>query len=305
MEDRTFHPFPRLPKETRLVIWKLALPGPRIVLMRLGRLENEPGLCTRVLSNKPNDTEGNAKFFDWTEWPNPYIQLLDTLHFECGPLQFCRRAYSPCKIPGLLLACPDIARVENLAIRWHRYDYEDDFHRQCSSSLNLLIYPANSDRIFKIIAPFSALKKLTFVSAYHDDTEMYDLVWMDIFYVALQLEYYEEPYNPGNRLRIEDWIRNNNKSLDPPTIAVKIGPQKMPPFFTTGHVHQHEGYKNVQPKYKIERKIITTSQFQERLNRFKARHVEEQRNSPCRFALSTHASEILLLIFRAPQRLDI
>lgn len=109
MEDRSFYPFPKLPIELRLRIWKLALPEPRIVPLRLQRSSKEPGLCTRVWSNKRNTTKGNEAFFDYQELPHYlWAHGLRILNSQCGPLQIHRRASSPCNSPpAILLACKE------------------------------------------------------------------------------------------------------------------------------------------------------------------------------------------------------
>jgi hypothetical protein len=61
---RTFTKFPKLPKEIRLMIWKAALPGPRVVTIRLAPLKftigewNEMTEAERAAnSGRPADTE--------------------------------------------------------------------------------------------------------------------------------------------------------------------------------------------------------------------------------------------------------
>src|SRR4051812_432792 len=67
MAARTFPRFSSLPIEIRLTIWKNALPaGPRIVYLKHDYV---PPQCSRVWDNLPNDTAGNAEFFDLVKDP--------------------------------------------------------------------------------------------------------------------------------------------------------------------------------------------------------------------------------------------
>jgi hypothetical protein len=54
--DRTFTPFPRLPKEVRLMIWHFALPGPRIVPLLLRPTKLCPHIWYRIRSDVPIGT---------------------------------------------------------------------------------------------------------------------------------------------------------------------------------------------------------------------------------------------------------
>lgn len=58
----TFTLFPNLPIEIRRMIWRLTLPGPRVVFVEPRKLKG--GKCSRVWSDCENDEEGNEAFFD-------------------------------------------------------------------------------------------------------------------------------------------------------------------------------------------------------------------------------------------------
>ncbi|KAH8597318.1 hypothetical protein B0O99DRAFT_618526 [Bisporella sp. PMI_857] len=58
----TFPQFSLLPAELRDKVWEFALPGPRIIY--LYEFNTRSHGCSRVWSNKPNHSSGNAAFYD-------------------------------------------------------------------------------------------------------------------------------------------------------------------------------------------------------------------------------------------------
>lgn len=230
----------------------------RIVPLCFSRLKDNPRLCTRVWSNKPNDTIGNESFLDLS----PDRHLNHTLRSEDGLL--ARHVFSPCETPAVLLACKesfqlcsnnhtqtsgnclmsnmwldfkkntiyleshnsnwwmylptllssvrDFTSVQNLAICWLR---SVENNNEFEDRLNLS--PADSYCILEIVAEFVALKKLTFVTAYHDYTDpaLSNLVWMDMFDMPSSIDYYKQPYDPNRKqdFEISHYTPANNTAV--------------------------------------------------------------------------------------------
>jgi len=111
-----FSLFPNLPKEIRLLIWEIALPGPRIIYLRRRNLQSYN--CSRVWSDKPilaDSSQSTAKddfFHDVPEYDSENDDLI--IYFkrpDLGPGKPCQGFFSPCPAPQLLFVCKESFEV--------------------------------------------------------------------------------------------------------------------------------------------------------------------------------------------------
>jgi hypothetical protein len=107
-----FSLFPNLPKEIRLLIWEIALPGPRIIYLRRRNLESHG--CSRVWSDKPisaNSSQSIAKddfFHDVPEYDSENDNLIIySKRADVGPGKLCQGFFSSCPAPELLFVCKE------------------------------------------------------------------------------------------------------------------------------------------------------------------------------------------------------
>jgi hypothetical protein len=108
----SFPQFTKLPKELRVMIWRAALPDPRIVFLQPDLLSKY--YCTRVWSDKAVDAyfSGPIKriptFFDFNvakESSNVFMGV------DYGPKHQCKGLRSRCPPPTLLFACRESFEV--------------------------------------------------------------------------------------------------------------------------------------------------------------------------------------------------
>jgi hypothetical protein len=103
--EPSFSRFHELPKEIRLVIWEMALPGPRVVYLEQDLLNSHS--CNRVWSNKIVDGTDDDEFHAQGYGSNDSeTQKRD----ELGPLS-CRAFRSQSPAPPLLFACRESFEV--------------------------------------------------------------------------------------------------------------------------------------------------------------------------------------------------
>jgi hypothetical protein len=111
-----FSLFPNLPKEVRLLMREIALPGPRIIYLRRRNLESYD--CSRVWSDKPiiaTSSQSTAKddfFHDVQEYNFENDDLIIYLKRpDLGPGKPCQGFFSPCPAPDLLFVCKESFEV--------------------------------------------------------------------------------------------------------------------------------------------------------------------------------------------------
>lgn len=143
-QEPTFHKFGELPKEIRLVIWEMAIAGPRVVDLREEPLKiTYQGFKEQVQELKARREHIDATVMEQELW----VSMLEDMNMEPDRQSQMRGFRSRCQAPRMLFACREshgvgtkgyeqtfhtLASVPEtwfdfhrdiLYIRWDRFDY--------------------------------------------------------------------------------------------------------------------------------------------------------------------------------------
>ncbi|KAH8590176.1 hypothetical protein B0O99DRAFT_691829 [Bisporella sp. PMI_857] len=119
-----FEPFTRLPHELRLIIWELALPGPRIVRLELALLAAR---CQAAIKQRRQDAEARLHYRHEDE---PYTEeelteLVEDISGDLSEVEPLVGFRSRCRSPALLFVCRESFEVASKF-------YKPCFHTQNS-----------------------------------------------------------------------------------------------------------------------------------------------------------------------------
>lgn len=229
-DTRSFTIFTRLPEQLRYMIWREALPGPRIVHLRR-RLLKLPDGKTRSFGYESPSTipmayvcresymvalEEYSQVFSGGlgSIPQTWFNFnRDTLYLDCGPITEHLQVEMNC-----LSWTPEFEKVKRLAI----FSYPLETYGYPQHIRAFLMHGFILESWIYYILTHGSITNVIFINKHHSSTTYDDLTLIDLQNPAASLSVYEKPYDPiaeRTLKRRQESFRNRHS-----THNVKLGP---------------------------------------------------------------------------------